>query len=197
MKKSLTRVAIQLALITMALLLTPSQLFGQMATSSEFKEAPVETASVELTPSLADGLRPGADGRAVFAALPMAPMPAPAAMAPMAFITTTTRTKNSPPHAFWDRENKVLFTAVAGLATADFIATHANLASGGKELNPATRVLAGSTPGLVTNFALETGAVMGLSYMFHRTGHHKLERITALVDIGTSGAAAGFSFAHR
>jgi hypothetical protein len=196
MKKSLTRVALQLALITLALLLTPSQLFGQEAISSEFKEAPVETASVELTPSAVDGLRSGADSRAVFAAVPMAPMPVPA-MAPAAFVTATQTTKISPPHAFWDRENKVLFSAVAALATADFVATHANLASGGKELNPATRVLAGSTPGLATNFALETGAVMGISYMFHKAGHHRLERITALIDIGASAGAAGFSFAHR
>jgi hypothetical protein len=196
MKKSLTRVAIQLALIILALLLTPSRLFGQEAASSKFKEAPVETASVELTPSSVDGLRSGASNRAVFAAVPLSPLPIPA-IATGAFITVRQSPKIAPPHAFWDRENKMLFTAVAGLATADFVATHANLASGGKELNPATRVLAGSTPGLATNFALETGAVMGISYMFHKTGHHKLERITALVDIGTSAGAAGYSFAHR
>ena len=53
--------------------------------------------------------------------------------------------------SFWDRENRALFTAVGALAAADFCATRANLTSGGRELNPVTRVFSGSTPGLATN----------------------------------------------
>lgn len=60
-----------------------------------------------------------------------------------------------------------------------------------------TRVFSGSTPALATNFALETGSVIGISYLFHKTGHHKLERITAIVNIGASATAAGYSFSHR
>src|ERR1700685_3476771 len=41
-------------------------------------------------------------------------------------------------HHFWDRENSVLFAAVGASATADFFVTRANLASGGRELNPVT-----------------------------------------------------------
>ena len=46
-----------------------------------------------------------------------------------------------------------------GFAVADFCVTRANLARGGKELNPVTRVLSGTTAGLATNFALETGGL--------------------------------------
>ncbi len=101
------------------------------------------------------------------------------------------------PHRFWDRENSVLFAAVAATATADFFTTRANLASGGRELNPVTRLFAGSTPGLAANFGLETAGVIGISYMFHKTGHHKLERLTSFVDISSSVGAVGYGLTHR
>ena len=100
-------------------------------------------------------------------------------------------------HRFWDRENRTLFTFVAGAAAADFCVTRANLANGGKELNPVTRVLSGSTPGLAANFALETAGVIGASYMFHKMGHHKLERVTSVVNIGASFGAVGYGLSHR
>jgi hypothetical protein len=100
-------------------------------------------------------------------------------------------------HSFWDGQNRALFATVGAFAVADFCTTRANLASGGKELNPVTRVFSGSTPGLAANFALETGSVMAVSYLFHKTGHHKLERITSFVNIGASAAAVGYSLTHR
>jgi hypothetical protein len=103
----------------------------------------------------------------------------------------------APHHKFWDRENKVLFGAVAAAAGADFAVTHANLANGGRELNPITRVFSGSTPGLAVNFAGETAGVIGLSYMFHKTGHHKLERLTPMANLGASAAAVSYGLAHR
>ena len=100
-------------------------------------------------------------------------------------------------HHFWDRNNAMLFTAVGAAATADFFVTRANLASGGRELNPVTRVFSGSTPGLAMNFVGETVGTIGISYFFHKTGHHKLERLTSLVDIGASAGAVGFGLTHR
>jgi hypothetical protein len=139
--------------------------------------------------------------------LPSAPMPAvaipltganSASAAPAAaFVPVIEQPQASTPHRFWDRENRILFAATGALAAADFCTTRANLASGGKELNPVARVFAGSTPALATNFALETAGVMGISYVFHKTGHHRLERLTSFVDIGGSAAAVGYSLAHR
>src|SRR5579864_960218 len=100
-------------------------------------------------------------------------------------------------HRFWDTENRVLFAGVAGMATADFFVTHSNLAHGGKELNPLTRPFAGSTPALAANFAMETVGVIGVSYFFHKTGHHKLERFTAVVNIGGSASAVAYGLSHR
>src|SRR5579863_395033 len=100
-------------------------------------------------------------------------------------------------HVFWDRENRILFAVAGGFAAADFCVTRANLASGGRELNPITRVLSGSTPGLAANFALETGGLIGINYLFHKTGHHKLERMASFVNIGGSAGAVAFGLSHR
>ena len=115
---------------------------------------------------------------------------------PVSYTTTTTHRVREE-HRFWDNENKVLFASVAALGAADFFVTRANLVSGGRELNPVAGMFTGSTPGLAANFALETGGVMGVSYFFHKTGHHKLERLTSIVNIGASAGAVGFDLAHR
>jgi len=157
-------------------------------TSLEPEQAAVNLASIEPMPS--------APGEATaFASLVL-----PASPGSMAVVASAPRA--APPrefasHPFWDRENRVLFTAVGAMAVADFCTTRANLASGGRELNPVTRVFSGSTPGLATNFALETASSIGISYMFHKTGHHKLERITSFVNIGTSAGAVAYGLTHR
>ena len=106
-------------------------------------------------------------------------------------------TNESHEHKFWDRENWCLFAASAAASTADFAVTRANLQSGGRELNPLVRLFGRSTPGLAANFAGETGGVIGLSYFFHKTGHHKLERAVSMVNIGASAGAVSFGLAHR
>jgi hypothetical protein len=100
-------------------------------------------------------------------------------------------------HRFWSRENSVLFAVSAAFNAADFVVTRDNLRNGGRELNPATRLFSGSTAGLAVNFAGETAGVVALSYFFHKTGHHKLERAVSLVNIGSSAAAVTFDLAHR
>jgi hypothetical protein len=100
-------------------------------------------------------------------------------------------------HRFWDRQNRTLFTLNAALAGADFATTRRNLNHSGKELNPMTRVLSGSTPGLAANFAMETGGVIGVSYLFHKTGHHKLERVASYANLGASAFAVSYGLAHR
>jgi hypothetical protein len=123
----------------------------------------------------------------------------PAAMEP----TTTARPfqpatfPEAPSHRFWDRENSILFAANAAFGAADFVITRDNLRGGGQELNPVTRVFSGSTAGLAANFAGETAGVVGLSYVFHKTGHHKLERYISMVNLSSSAAAVTFDLAHR
>jgi len=182
-------------LLILALLLAPSEsLLAQQSSGSAPTQVPgnhhptgaAEVAAVEL---------PSAPMSAV--TVPMAGASSASAAPAAAFVPVIEQPQASTPHRFWDRENRILFAATGALAAADFCTTRANLASGGKELNPVTRVFAGSTPALATNFALETAGVMGISYVFHKTGHHRLERLTSFVDIGGSVAAVSYSLAHR
>jgi hypothetical protein len=128
----------------------------------------------------------------------------PVPVAPTPFVEAST---SAPPlvspgfvggeHRFWDKQNRALFVTAAVLNGADFAVTRANLQSGGQELNPLVRVFGRSTAGLAVNFVGETVGVISLSYFFHKTGHHKLERAVSLFNIGSSAGAVGYGLAHR
>lgn len=100
-------------------------------------------------------------------------------------------------HQFWDRENGFLFATSAAFSAADFVVTRDNLRAGGQELNPVVSVFGHSTAGLAMNFAGETVGVVGLSYFFHKTGHHRMERAVSMLNIGGSVAAVSFGMSHR
>lgn len=100
-------------------------------------------------------------------------------------------------HHFWDKENLALFSTSAALSGADFYVTRSNLQSGGRELNPIVQVFGRSSAGLAMNFAGETAGVIAVSYLFHRTGHHRLERLTSSVNISASAGAVAYGLMHR
>jgi hypothetical protein len=148
---------------------------------------------------IALGLCPPALSQEVSVALlqPEAMRPTLMEAAPMMQSFQPSTLPEAPSHRFWDRENSFLFAASAAFSAADFVVTRDNLRGGGQELNPVTRVFSGSTTGLAVNFAGETAGVVGLSYFFHKTGHHKLERAVSMLNIGSSAAAVTFDLAHR
>jgi len=100
-------------------------------------------------------------------------------------------------HKFLDTGNRLLFVGVTALSAADFAATRANLRAGGRELNPIKRLFGSSTAGLAVNFVGETAVIVGLSYCFHRTQHHQLERLTSMLNIGASSFAVGYDLRRR
>lgn len=120
----------------------------------------------------------------------------PAATRPAGAMFTTTPVAIGE-HKFWDKTNTLLFVATAAGAGADFAVTRANLQEGGQELNPVVRIFGRSDAGLAVNFAGETAGVIALSYFFHRTGHHRLERLVSVVNIGGSVGAVSYGLAHR
>jgi hypothetical protein len=100
-------------------------------------------------------------------------------------------------HKFLDKQNRFLFVAVAGFSAADFAVTRSNLQSGGQELNPMVRPFGRSTAGLAANFAGQTAGIITLSYFFHKTGHHKMERCVSYVNIASSAGAVTYGMTHR
>jgi hypothetical protein len=116
------------------------------------------------------------------------------------FLTTGGVAQRLPeaPHRFWDRKNKALFLIHAGVETTDFAITHHNLANGGRETNPLGKSLCESgTAGQAAFFGMRTAGALGISYLFHRTNHHRLERATTMFMISDSAYGVAYSFAHR
>jgi hypothetical protein len=132
-------------------------------------------------------------------AMPNAAMPAAEMASPV--ILSAPPAASSPvmgsEHKFWDRQNVALFAAAAALCAADFTVTRANLQGGGQELNPVVRLFGRSSAGLALNFAGETAGVVSLSYFFHKTSHHRLERAVSVVNIAASAGAVSYGLAHR
>jgi len=137
--------------------------------------------------------------------IPDAPRPTAEAVSPLVEASTAiaarpvvaTAPRAEVAHRFWDAPNYALFAATAALSAADFAVTRSNLQHGGQELNPMVRVFGRSSAGLAVNFAGETAGVVGLSYLFHKTGHHRLERMVSVVSIGASSGAVGYGLANR
>jgi hypothetical protein len=100
-------------------------------------------------------------------------------------------------HRFWDRQNRLLFSTAAIFSAGDFAVTHMNLANGGRELNPLVRPFTGSTAALAANFVGQTAGVVAVSYLLHKTGHHKLERLAPVANIASSAFAVGYGLSHR
>jgi hypothetical protein len=97
-------------------------------------------------------------------------------------------------HHFWDRENDLLFTGVGAARTLDYFST-LNMRRRGRQEIFLTNEAVDNHAGFAAIEAGATGVSMGASYLFHRYGHHKLERWTSIVHIGlaTTGAVRNYS----
>jgi len=103
-------------------------------------------------------------------------------------------------HQFWDRTNAWLFAGVGAARTLDYFST-LNMRRRGRQEILLTNDAVDNHAAFVAIEAAGTGVSMGASYLFHRYGHHKLERWVSAVHIGLAavGAARNYSLktAHR
>jgi hypothetical protein len=79
------------------------------------------------------------------------------------------------PHPFWDRTNVALFSGVAVTRGMDYASTRNFEARGRQEILLPEDVVHNSAA-FASIEAAATMTSVGISYLFHRTGHHKLER---------------------
>lgn len=91
-----------------------------------------------------------------------------------------------PPHAFWDRKNILLFSGIAVFRGLDYASTRNFQARGRTEILIPDDVVNNSA-GFAALEAAGTMTSVGISYIFHRTGHHKLERWMSIGHIGVTG----------
>ena len=87
------------------------------------------------------------------------------------------------PHKFFDKTNLVAFSALSSLRVIDLHSTWRFRRRGFDELI-LTNSFVDNKPLFVGMSAGMVGANIGLAYIFHRTGHHKLERIFSYTNIG-------------
>jgi hypothetical protein len=99
-----------------------------------------------------------------------------------------------PTHKFWDRENAWLFAGVAASRALDYTSTKNMLGRGREELLIPDDVV-NSDAGFPALEAAGAATSIGISYIFHRYNHHKLERWVSIVHIGVTsfGAAHNYS----
>jgi hypothetical protein len=99
-------------------------------------------------------------------------------------------------HRFWDRRNVQLFSAVVVSRGLDYSSTRNMLARGREELLIPDDVV-NSTAGFVALEAAGAATSIGLSYLLHRTGHHKLERWLSIGHASVATFGAGRNYALK
>jgi hypothetical protein len=92
-------------------------------------------------------------------------------------------------HRFWDRENDLLFAAVAAGRGLDYAST-INLRHRGINEALLTNSIVDNHPLFAAIEIGATAASVGVSYVFHRTGHHRLERWTSAIHAGIAVGGA-------
>lgn len=97
-------------------------------------------------------------------------------------------------HRFWDRQNTLLFAGIGASRALDYASTR-NMQRRGREEMLLPDDVANNTAAFVAVEAAGTATSIGISYLLHRTGHHKLERWLSIGHIGvtTFGAARNFA----
>ena len=89
-------------------------------------------------------------------------------------------------HRFWDRKNILLFSGVAAFRGLDYASTR-NFERRGRQEVLLPDDVVNNSAGFASLEAAGTAASVGISYLFHRTGHHKLERWVSIGHIGVTG----------
>jgi hypothetical protein len=97
------------------------------------------------------------------------------------------------PHGFWDKENDWLFAGVGASRTLDYFST-LNMRRRGRQEILLNDDVVDNHAAFASIEAAATGTSIALAYLFHRYGHHKLERWTSIVHIGltTTGAVRNY-----
>jgi hypothetical protein len=113
---------------------------------------------------------------------------------PPAKAKTSTSPQNQPSHKFWDKENDFLFAGVGAARMLDYASTRHFRDQGDNEVL-LTNTIVDNRPLFVGIELAGTAASIGVSYLFHRTGHHTLERWVSIghIGIGVGGSIHNYT----
>jgi hypothetical protein len=101
-------------------------------------------------------------------------------------------------HSFWDRTNVVLFSGVAITRGMDYASTRNFEARGRQEILLPEDVVHNSA-GFASLEAAGAMTSVGISYLLHRTGHHKLERWMSIghINVTAFGDVRNYALVSR
>jgi hypothetical protein len=96
-------------------------------------------------------------------------------------------------HRFWDQTNDWLFAGVGASRTLDYFST-LNMRRRGRQEILLSNDAVDTHAAFAAIEAAGTGVSIGAAYLFHRYGHHKLERWVSIVHIGlaTTGSVRNY-----
>jgi len=120
----------------------------------------------------------------------------PPSRVPTAPSTAVPRKSEAAPHRFFDKTNVLLFSGIALFRGLDYASTRNMQARGREEILLPDDVVNNSA----AFAAVEAGgsaASLGISYILHRTGHHKLERWMSIGHIGVTGFGVARNYSLR
>ena len=104
-------------------------------------------------------------------------------------------------HRFFDKINIVLISSEVGALTADGIVTQnkrQKYGPGAQELDPIARPFVNAGwPGQMLGGSIVIGADVGLCYLMHRLGHHRIERVLPFILIGYGASGAIYTASSR
>ena len=121
----------------------------------------------------------------------------PGSSDPPAMIRPAAPSVSTPPvHNFWDRKNFLLFSGVAVFRGLDYASTRNFQARGRTEILIPDDVVNNSA-GFASLEAAATVTSVGISYIFHRTGHHKMERCFSIGHISVTGFGVVWNYSLK
>ena len=99
-------------------------------------------------------------------------------------------------HRFWDRENILLFSGVAVFRGLDYASTK-NFERRGRQEVLIPDDIVNNSAGFAALEAAGTATSVGISYIFHRTGHHKMERWLSIGHISVTAFGVAWNYSLK
>jgi hypothetical protein len=99
-------------------------------------------------------------------------------------------------HRFWDRKNILLFSGVAVFRGLDYASTR-NFERRGRQEVLIPDDVVNNSAGFASLEAAGAATSVGIAYIFHRTGHHKMERWLSAGHIGVTAFGVAWNYSLK
>jgi hypothetical protein len=99
-------------------------------------------------------------------------------------------------HPFWDRTNLLLFSGVAVFRGLDYASTR-NFEARGKKEGLLPQDVVDNSAAFAGIEAAGAATSVAISYLFHRTGHHKMERWLSIGHISVAAVGVGWNYSLK